>query len=65
MAKWKSSRISKKVFKGKIKHSYDTIADIHSDKFGIKSVQGQENNYDAHYYVDCTGAARMLSKNLA
>ena len=48
----------------KIKHCYDTIKGIHSDKFGITSVQGQENNYIADYYIDCTGGARMLSKEL-
>ena len=64
---WQNGKVPeyfKKFLHGKIKHSYDTIKGIYSDEFGITSVHGQENNYNAHYYIDCTGSARLLSKEL-
>ena len=42
----------------KIKHHYHDIKTIKSDTNGIKSV----DEFTADYYVDCTGQARLLSR---
>ena len=42
----------------KIKHHYHDIKTVKTDKNGVKSV----DSFTADYYIDCTGSARLLSK---
>ena len=49
-----------------MQHHYDNIVDVNKDEYGyITSLDGEDGNYTADLFIDCTGfQSRLLEKEM-